>query len=151
MKKRDFKKALALFNKVFKYLLEEQTTTREVYRLFANEGVSMLAGGKLLEGRYFLELALKLNPKYDFAKQSLARCDRMLAPRRKKGKKKDDSLGFLAQTVAKITTRRKDASKALGLENNPAQLYYVWLKQFNICFSKRGAAPTKSIRIKKIQ
>lgn len=147
MKKVNFKKALALFNKVFKYLLEEQTTTREVYRLFANKGVSMIAKGKPLEGRYFLELALKLNPNYDFAQQSLVRCDReFFAPRRKKGKKEDVSLNFLAQALAEMTTKRKNASKILGLENDPAQIYYVWLKRFNICFSKR-ATPTIDIAL----
>lgn len=60
MKKGNFKKALALFNKVFAHLLDQQTTARDVYRLFANKGVSMIATGEF-RGRYFIELALKLN------------------------------------------------------------------------------------------
>lgn len=148
MKKGNIKKSLTLFNQAFKYLLEQQTTTREVYRLFANKGVSMIADGKL-GGRYFIELALKLNPDYDFARQSLLRHDReLLALRRKGNKDGNKSFGFLAQAFAKMMTRSRNASKMMRLEDDPAQQYYVWLKKFGICFSKHTPIPTKRTIVK---
>jgi len=147
MKKGNLKKALVLFDKVFIYLRDEQTTTRDVYRLFANKGSSMIALGNI-SGRYFLECALKLNPSYDFARETLRRHDRELARFGRNKKKEDAMIGVLAPLLVKMAMRSKDVAKTMKLEDDPAHRYYVWLRQFNIRFSKHNALPTKLTKIK---
>lgn len=146
IKKGDFRKALRQFDRAFGHLLEQKTTTREIYRLFANKGAAMMALGDMA-GRYFLECALRLNPHYDFARETLDRNDRELS---RLGRSKEQGgalLGFLAPLVVRIAMRGTRAIKALGLENDPAHRYYLWLKPFGIRFSKHHALPTRRTRI----
>ena len=151
MQKGNFKKALTLFNQAFTQLLQQKTTTREVYRLFANKGVSMVALGDF-KGRYFLELALKLNPRYDFARQSLARHVREFSTLRRKGATEEEkTAGMVGMLFANMMKPRRYAPRmieAMGVTNDPAHQYYIWLKQFGINFSRHEFIPTKQIIIK---
>ncbi len=147
MKRGKIEKALALFDRAFGHLLDQRTTTREVYRLFANKGVCMIALNEI-GGRYFIELALKLNPNYDFARESLAQHDRELARLSRHKDKEVAMAGMLAPLLVKMTMQSKNAAKMLALENDPAQRYYVWLKPLGINFSRHAATPTKRTKIK---
>ncbi|OGZ44464.1 MAG: hypothetical protein A3J55_04450 [Candidatus Ryanbacteria bacterium RIFCSPHIGHO2_02_FULL_45_17b] len=151
MQKGNFKKALTLFNQAFTQLFQQKTTTREVYRLFANKGVSMIALCDF-KGRYFLELALKLNPRYDFARESLAKHDREFSVLRRKGATEEEkTAGIVGMLFANMMKPRRYAPRmieAMGITNDPAHQYYMWLKQFGINFSRHELTPTKQIIIK---
>ncbi len=71
LKKSEFKKALEKINEVLEYMLKEQTTDFEIYRIFANKGVChfFLKEGTLAE--FMLKTAIKLNPFYEFAQTQL--------------------------------------------------------------------------------
>ena len=156
-----FDKALKEFDYCFKYLLDNQTTTREIYRLFANKGTVMLANDQTcLAGRYFLELALKINPNYDFARQQLKRRDnffvspseeRQLLGKNNNGRGEVGErpvYGLIARTLEHMMVKNKNSAKNLNLQNDPAYLYYEWLKNLSICVSKHHLIPTKEIKIK---
>ena len=73
MNQSKYKEALREFDLCFENLLHNKTTTREIYRLYANKAVSSFAIGRAVEGKKLLELALDLNPYYDFAKMQFGR------------------------------------------------------------------------------
>lgn len=155
MKQGLFPKALKEFTESFQYLLEQQTTTREIYRLFANKGTVMLAIDPMSpRGRYFLELALKLNPNYDFAREQLKRRDHFfISPRDErqwlnKGNNDKKILGLLARTMEQIIVKGRNSARALDLKDDPAYIYYEWLKNLEICFSKHIPVTTKEVKIK---
>lgn len=158
MKQGLFSKALKGFDKSFRYLLEQQTTTREIYRLFANKGTVMLAIDPMSpRGRYFLELALKLNPNYDFAKEQLKRRDhffisprdeRQLLNKGNNDKDKNKLLGLLAKTMEYMMVKGRKSATGLDLKDDPAYIYYEWLKNLEICYSKHIPVTTKEVKIK---
>lgn len=72
-KKNDPEKALESYNRCFESLLSEKTTEREIYRIFANKALAHFQLGDEEEGVTLLEMALKLNPNYDFARSTMER------------------------------------------------------------------------------
>lgn len=56
-------------NKTFESLIKEQTTRPDIYRMFANKAICHFALGQEEEGIKMVELALDLNPNYDFAQK----------------------------------------------------------------------------------
>lgn len=67
MHQERYSQAVESWNKVFSLLREEHMVTPDIYRLYANKAVCHFVCGEELEGKKMLELALKLNPNYDFA------------------------------------------------------------------------------------
>jgi uncharacterized protein YecA (UPF0149 family) len=63
--------ALSTWQEVFGSLKKEFAVTPEIYRLFANKAVCHFACGEDNEGKKMLDLALTLNPNYDFAQMQL--------------------------------------------------------------------------------
>jgi len=141
-----FDKALKEFDQCFEYLLDNQTTTREIYRLFANKGTVLLANDPTcLAGRYFLELAFKINPNYDFAREQLKRRDKIFTSFDKDqvaNNKEIKNLGLIARTIEQMVIKNRNSAKNLNLQSDPAYLYYEWLKNLGICFSKHSPIPT---------
>ncbi len=66
-------KSLSEYRKAFQALLNERTTFREVYRLYANTAIALFQNGEAYAGKRMLETALKINPYYDFAADQLRR------------------------------------------------------------------------------
>lgn len=126
MKKRDSKKALKEYETCFSALLKERTTLPEVYRLFANTALMNFSEGNEYEGLKLLALALELNPNYDFG----------LNVRKKyeQGLYDNDLMAGRLKNLANIFRRRKERSDAKRFQNNPANLYYQYLKKFKINF-----------------
>lgn len=72
-KRNEAEKSLTAYRKTIAALLNERTTFREVFRLFANTGVTFLMNGYEYAGKRMLEISLELNPHYDFAQKQLER------------------------------------------------------------------------------
>jgi hypothetical protein len=72
MKKGDMLQTIKYYELYFSELLKAQSTNREIFRAIANMGATMLAMGNPM-GEKILQMALALNPKYDFAKAQLKR------------------------------------------------------------------------------
>jgi len=104
------------------------------------------------KGRYFLELALKLNPRYDFAWQSLVRHDREFSTLRRKGASEEEKMaGIVGSLFANMMRPGRYAprmAEAMGFANDPAHQYYMWLKRFGINFSRHKTIPTKRTMIR---
>jgi hypothetical protein len=146
MTKGDIKSALKFYDQCFEDLLDLLTTDREVYRIFANKGTTMLAEGNDT-GIYFLEMALDLNPRYDFAKKQLKRY--------KKGEFDMNIARFAVRELKKKSIRSKDFLRNLykdddDFRDDPAVKYYNWLKELGVDFSKHKI-PKTTIFYKKIR
>lgn len=128
MREGKFKQALKKLNEVFKYLLENKTTFFEVYRFYANKGVCHFALGEAERGKFMLEIAVKLNPFYDFAKNQL--------------KNYNEKKEFrLLRIMSKIRGREKDINKDIAYQ------YYQFLEPLKINF----VHPLKKSRLEKIK
>lgn len=66
-KQNKLSEALEEYNKTFDSLLENKTTYPEIFRVFANRATVCLARGDNYLGQKMLDIALELNPHYDFA------------------------------------------------------------------------------------
>lgn len=64
-------KAMEYYNKCFESLLKNKAAEREIYRTFANKAVTHFQLGEENEGVRLLEMALELNPNYDFARNMM--------------------------------------------------------------------------------
>ena len=105
------KAALDEFRMIFRLLLEEHTTTRHVFRMFANAAIACFAMGDEYGGVRLLKIASEINPHYDFAKDQLKRyesgeCDDLIIDgimRQTKDSKKDEG----ADATMKVLKRRR--------------------------------------------
>lgn len=102
-------------------------TEREIYRLFANMAVAHLALGEDEIGLPILQLALQLNPKYDFAQHTLQQYKKSRQAYKRKETGKTSKRNFLTR--------------------HPAQLYFDWLRYLGIRFvtTKLTTTPTLTI------
>lgn len=73
MQKQKYVKALGVWQEVFGSMQEEHAVMPDIYRFYANKAVCHFACGEEVEGRKMLELALRLNPNYDFAQSQMKR------------------------------------------------------------------------------
>jgi len=63
----EFGKALRGIQKAFKIMLAAKTTIYDVFRLYGNLALCYFAAGEKVRGKRTLDIALELNPNYDFA------------------------------------------------------------------------------------
>ena len=104
--KNNPEKAMEYYNKCFESLLAEQTTGREIYRIFANKALAHFQLGDEEEGAALLEMALKLNPNYDFAQITMEKY------------KKDAFAKIIARgEMISIAKRMKDPNSPLNRWN----------------------------------
>ncbi|MEW5760871.1 MAG: SEC-C metal-binding domain-containing protein, partial [Candidatus Thermoplasmatota archaeon] len=59
------------FDELFTKLLDDQTTDREIYRVYCNAGIAHLFGGNPTLGLKCISIASELNPNYKFAREKL--------------------------------------------------------------------------------
>ncbi|MFH1385575.1 MAG: SEC-C domain-containing protein [Patescibacteria group bacterium] len=127
MKSGKYDKALPQFNKCFEALLEERTTQAEIYRVFANKALSHFAVGEPALGKKMLDIALKLNPNYDFAQIQLKRY--------KNGDFRANTLpGQLRKLQKKLVRAAQVEQKP---DEDPAVRYYKYLRKFKINFKTK--------------
>lgn len=109
-------------------MLKKKLVLPDIYRPFANLGVCFLAQQKIMEAEMFVDLALKLNPNYGFAKKV----------------KKNFSVKEMPGTTKKaILLIKKDIERNLKRQykKHPAMLYFDFLKKTEINFVTKE--PTK--------
>lgn len=73
MQKQKYVKAVGVWQEVFGSMQKEHAIMPDIYRFYANKAVCHFACGEEAEGRKMLELALRLNPNYDFAQSQIKR------------------------------------------------------------------------------
>lgn len=125
--------ALEYFNKSFEALLEEKTTNPEIYRMYANSAIAHFALGEEKKGEELLQIALKLNPNYDFAITAFHNYENgeyenlIIRGRLKKIEKNIKKYGkaFLKKLREKKRTK------------SPAVKYFNFIKKFNINFATK--------------
>ncbi len=61
------------FRTVFRLLLEEHTTSRHVFRIYANAAIACFGMGDEYGGVRLLKIASEINPNYDFARDQMER------------------------------------------------------------------------------
>lgn len=134
MEKRNSEKSLKEYEACFNTLLNERTTAPEIYRIFANTALMNFSEGNEYEGLKLLAIALELNSNYDFG----------LSVRKKyeDGLYDNDIMAGRLSNLANIFRRRQERSNSKRFQNNPANLYYQYLKKFKINF--KTDALTKS-------
>ncbi len=110
-KKGDAERALKKINELFSYMLKNKITSRDIYRMFANKGAFHGALGDWEKCTFFLQIALELNPYYDFAKTQL---------------KKLKKMGYSFEKIEKTKFQKDIAYK-----------YYIFLKSLKINFAQR--------------
>lgn len=126
MKKRDSKKSLKEYEACFSTLYKERTTMPEVYRLFANTALMNFSEGNEYAGLKLLDIALTLNPNYDFGLSAMKKYE--------DGFYDNDVMAGRLRNLANIFKRSRERSDAKRFQNNPANLYYQYLKKFKINF-----------------
>ncbi|MFA6525811.1 MAG: hypothetical protein WCT26_00140 [Candidatus Buchananbacteria bacterium] len=134
--------AMESYDKGFQELLSSKTTDREIYRLFANKGSSMLAAGNPA-GEELLHMALELNPHYDFAASQLDRLD--------KGEFNTNIINFLTKELPSFSDKLSvkavdnlvDKFIAKQLRDDPGVIYFVWLMKLGINFAQTDFEPTR--------
>jgi tetratricopeptide (TPR) repeat protein len=116
----DYKRAIKNYKKMFEQLLNDKTTFRELYRLYANYAVACFSSGDLATGAAMLDISLGLNSNYDFGLK-LKKRDEYRAGNyiNKKGVKIDD--------------------------NDPAITYYTFISKFKINFKTEKLTKSKLI------
>lgn len=141
-----FASALKQYDDVFRELLKGKTTMPEIYRLYANKATAHLALAQETEAVKMLELALELNPNYDFANYQLSkyRLGKFKEPLRASLLAELATRGELPKNIAGLAKVQKNmaaaALKALPLD--PAVRYYQFIKPYDINFATDE--PTKS-------
>ena len=149
LKEMEVSMALDYFEKTFTILLQEKTTGRYIFSIFANMGVCYMYFGMEYMARKLLSIAIELNPDYKFGKKALAEMD---------GKKGDEQLSIAIRlSLAGVQTKEikefwKTVKKYSDAElrrayhefllpdyeiewkNNPAKKYYDFLKTLEINF-----------------
>ncbi len=107
--RNDYRGGLKKINKIFKFMLEKRISYPELYRLYANKAICHLALGNFEKGKFFLEIAVKLNPYYKFARRQL---------------EKVKESGFVWEVYV-------DGY----IEKDPAYQYYLFILPFRINFA----------------
>lgn len=65
--------AIQKYDAVFKRLLNNREVDGQIYRVFTNNAIAYFAFGEKLIGKKLLQLALQLNPNYDFGQLTMMR------------------------------------------------------------------------------
>ncbi|MFH1611107.1 MAG: hypothetical protein ABIA83_00695 [Patescibacteria group bacterium] len=73
--KADYTQAVEEYKDCFISLKDERTTAPEPYRLFANKALAHFAAGERSMGKAMVDIALEMNPNYDFGIQIRARLE----------------------------------------------------------------------------
>lgn len=141
MKKRDSKKSLKEYDACFSTLLKERTTAPEIYRLFANTAIMNFNDGNEYEGIRLLDIALELNPNYDFGITAMKKYDEGFYDNDIMAGRLRNAAGRLKSGKNPLSRRRKTTDEK-KFKNNQANLYYQYLKKFKINFKTN--ALTKS-------
>lgn len=134
-----FASALKQYDDVFCELLKGKTTMPELYRLYANKATAHLALAQETEAVKMLEIALELNPNYDFANYQLSkyRLGKFKEPLQASLLAELATRGGLPKNAAGLAKVRKNmaaaALKALPLD--PAVRYYEFIKPYGINFA----------------
>ena len=119
----------------------------ELYRIYANKAMAHFALAQETEALKMLEIALELNPKYDFANYQISkyRLGKFEEPLKEallfELKFKDKSLEKPADLKKIRKNLALEALKKLPLD--PGMLYYEFVKPYDINFATEQ--PTKSI------
>ena len=148
---RDGKYYLALekFEKAFGFMKKENTTLSEVYRVYTNLAIGHLTFGEIYLAKKCLEVALELNPNYDFGVLTKKRLEtgffddqivRTIRWAISRSRKKIDK--ELKSKITKLTDKelideysklRQEDFQDLWL-SSPAREYYEYIKRFKINF-----------------
>ena len=129
MAKGKHEQAEKKFKECFEEFHKQRTTSSQIYRVFANYAMSNLYSGKKELGLKFLKIALELNPNYDFALMAMNYY--------KKGHY--DDIIFMANLKCSVKTI---------LSQDPAYIYYQYLKQFKINFKTKKLTKSKITKFK---
>lgn len=130
MRNGEYKKAIVEYEKAFTALLDDRTTTAQVYRFYANMAVAHFHIGDMRSGERYIEMALALHPKYEFAL--------MMKERYERGEF-DPLIGALFGMVHEMTRKGKKEMRERR-ETSAASRYFAFIKRFGIDFS---AGPAK--------
>ncbi len=120
-------------DKCFEALLEEKTTNPEIYRIYGNLAMNYFVLGEEQKGAESLQIALKLNHNYDFARTAFnnyenGEYENLIISGRLKGMKKNiKKYGKAFLKKLREEKRTKD----------PAIEYYDFIKKFNINFATK--------------
>ncbi len=71
-----FTEAAPLFDETFQTLMDERTTNREIYRVFANAGLAYIYSGDVHKASMCWTASLELNPAYTFPRELLDKLDK---------------------------------------------------------------------------
>lgn len=154
MKKESYTEAIKTWRDVFDLFQKEAVTRPDVYRFFANKGVCHFACGEEKEGKQMMELALKLNPNYGFAKMNLTKT-KQLNWKIMMGSARYFVVqnGLLGAGISKKQMKRwtfkkmeKEYKKIIDLKKtkeDSAQKYYDYITRFGINFATEK--PVESI------
>ena len=127
MNSGDYYNALKSFDKCFKEFLKRRTTVFYIYRLYANKAVSHFACGQRAEGKKMVDIALELNPNYDFGQKLLRQYN-------------DGEFDLDIKKILDIKLSSKYPKK------DSSELYYDFLKTLAINFAT-PTLTTSEIRI----
>lgn len=135
--------------KCFQLLKKEETTGRQIYRIYANKAVCHLSIGEVFLAEQAINIALELNSNYDFALDLRNKIN---------SGQKDDCLANAIRFIISVAESKKlkqfaklaknfsdkellqkfyDISLSDYAEiwqNDPAKIYYDFIKQFGINF-----------------
>lgn len=141
MEKRNSEKSLKEYEACFNTLLNERTTAPEIYRIFANTAIMNFAEGNEYAGLKLLNIALTLNSNYDFGLSAMRKYEDGFYDN-------DIGMGRLRNAAERLKSgenhflRGSKTADEKKFKNNPAYLYYQYLKKFKINF--KTATLTKS-------
>lgn len=152
LKKNNIHKAFKLYEKTFKTLCREETSSRFVSSIFANTAVCYLHFGSLHMAKKLLETALEIKPNYKFAKGLLQEIndkkhDIYVAKQIRQGLKTNFIKGDYLYKFKKISKNYSDIkllreynkiSKPIVeklWEKSDYNKYYKFLKKLNINFN----------------
>lgn len=138
---KDYKFASALkqYNEVFRKLLEGRTTMPEIYRIYANKAMAHFSLAQETEAVKMLEIALELNPNYDFANYQISkyRLGKLKEPLEATLLTQLAVKGKLSKEIGELKKIRKNlAVEAFRkLPSDPAVRYYEFIKPYGINFA----------------
>ena len=123
MQATEYMKAAALFNEAFASYQKNNTTFREVYRFYANAATAYFADGDTCNGLALLNIAIELNPNYDFALN--------LKKRYENG---ELTFMILQGRAAAYGKKRRPRNK---ISSSAAIKYFKFLKEWKINFTTK--------------
>ncbi|MDP2950956.1 MAG: hypothetical protein Q8N55_01085 [bacterium] len=124
MKRAQFALALVEFDKVFRYMFKQITTFPEVYRFYGNKAICHFALGQQKLGKKMMDIALELNPYYDFAKRERTKY----------------RAGFYSKR--KFVRNKWFREENEDFDSDLAFLYYQMLKEYEINFAQKLKTPS---------